>query len=124
MKSHLQNPKAIKSFMIMAVCAVVFCHCKKSDEDIMMTVASRKSSCYVVEKSSCYIVRIGNSPDWLTIADYINGFEYEPGFEYVIKVQEKRINNPPEDYRGEYILKEIVSKEKKDSENLPPDPEW
>lgn len=110
--------------MIMVVCAVVFCYCKKNDGDIMMTVASRKGSCYVVEKFSCYIVRIGNNPDWMKITDSINGFEYEPGFEYVIKVQRRQINNPPEDYRGEYILKKIISKEKKDSENLPPNPEW
>ena len=54
----------------------------------------------------------------------ITGFDYEPGHEYVVKVKEKIVKNPPVDYQGEYTVLELISKEKKNSENLPPKPDW
>ncbi|MCE5227411.1 MAG: DUF4377 domain-containing protein [Porphyromonadaceae bacterium] len=48
------------------------------------------------------------------------GFEYTEGYEYVLKVLVDPIENPPQDSSSaRYTLLEIISKEKKDSENLP-----
>ncbi|MDR0430526.1 MAG: DUF4377 domain-containing protein [Tannerellaceae bacterium] len=53
--------------------------------------------------------------------DYeINNFDYREGFEYIIKVIEYKIANPPQDHPSvEYYFLELVDKIEKDSENIP-----
>lgn len=82
-------------------------------------VASEKGECYVVGEFSCYIVKIGNTGNWTTISESIRGFDYEPGYEYVLRVAKVNRKNPPQDYLGEYILRQVVSKVRKNSEGLP-----
>lgn len=98
--------------------------CDKKEKEFILTVASEKGSCFVVGEFSCYIVKYDKSDTWTTITESIPGFDYEPGYEYVIEVKERHIKNEPEDYLGEYILMNVISKTKKQSENLPPKPDW
>lgn len=51
--------------------------------------------------------------DWGNFYGFIDGFDYEPGYEYVLKVDSSRVVNPPQD--GSAIkdtLLEQVSKSK------------
>lgn len=116
----------MKKFRILwLVCSLfVLCACEDKEKILLLTVASEKGSCFVVGEFPCYIVKFNKNDNWTTITESIKGFDYEPGYEYVIKVREKHIKNPPEDYLGEYFLIDVISKEKKDSENLPPKPDW
>lgn len=67
-----------------------------------------------------YPVKKENSEEWETLS-YIDGFEFEKGYEYKIKISETSYL----DYRmgqpawTEYDLLEVISKEKKNSEGLP-----
>ena len=36
------------------------------------------------------------------MTEYIKGFDYEPGYEYVIKVVKEELRNPPQDHLGSY----------------------
>lgn len=74
-----------------------------------------------------YAVKIENSNEWELLPG-INGFDYEEGNEYRLRISETdyldySMGDPA---WTEYDLLEILSKERKDSENLPPYfiPEW
>lgn len=51
--------------------------------------------------------------DFTNFYTNINGFDYEPGYEYVLKVNAEDIPNPPADGSSvKYTLVEQVSKSK------------
>lgn len=65
-----------------------------------------------------YLFKSQNNSSWKPLARSIVGFDesYEEGYEYVIKVKEVRIDVGDSDrFPVEYYLKEVISKEKKDS---------
>lgn len=100
--------------------SVALSSCKEDiGNEITLTVASQKGTCNIVGEYSCYIVKYDGSSTWTTIPESIKGFDYQPGYEYVIRVSKKKVNNPPQDYTGEYILHEVISKVQKDSDGLP-----
>nr|WP_317207113.1 DUF4377 domain-containing protein [Chryseobacterium arthrosphaerae] len=54
------------------------------------------------------------SDSWENFYSNIEGFTYEPGYEYVLKVKTEKIANPPADASSiKYTLVEQVSKTKK-----------
>lgn len=53
------------------------------------------------------------SDKWGYMYSDIEGFDYEPGFEYVLKVRTEKIANPPADSSSiRYALLEQISKTK------------
>lgn len=100
----------------------VLCACGDKEKEYILTVASER---YMLSDGyPCFIVKFDKSEKWTIIGKMITGFDYEPGHEYVLKVKEKIVKNPPVDYQGAYTVLELISKEKKNSENLPPKPDW
>lgn len=95
--------------------------CDKKEKEFILTVASER---YVLGETPCYIVKFDKSDKWTIIGEAISGLDYEPGNEYVVSVKKEYIKNPPQDYLGAYIVQNILSKTKKQSENLPPKPDW
>ncbi|REC64680.1 hypothetical protein DRF59_19890 [Chryseobacterium flavum] len=62
----------------------------------------------------CMQVKENASDSWTNFYSTIEGFTYEPGYEYVLKVKTEKIENPPADASSiKYILTEQVSKTKK-----------
>lgn len=101
-------------------------------KEYTMTVASEKLigikglSTYFI--SDVYAVKTNNATSWSSFETSPKGFEYESGYEYLIKIAE---TNWIDYNRGdpawtEYELKEIISKTKKESEGLPKHfiPDW
>ncbi len=85
-----------------------------------LIVASIKADCVGVDYQKCLLVKENETENWQYFYSSIVGFNYEEGFEYVIKVSERRIENPPQDGSSiETTLLEIISKTEKTSENLP-----
>jgi len=59
----------------------------------------------------CYLVKTEPDGDWQYFYSGIQGFEYEPGFEYVLVVAEIPVKNPPAGASSiQYLLVEEVSK--------------
>ncbi|MDR2937212.1 MAG: DUF4377 domain-containing protein [Rikenellaceae bacterium] len=56
---------------------------------------------------------------WSRITESIEGFDYMPGYEYVILIEKENLKNPLQDYFGKYILKQIISKTQQESSDLP-----
>ena len=96
--------------------------CKKDnnmDKIITMTVASKKVASFtsIAPITSLNVKIEGNSQGWFPLTNQeIQGFEYEEGFEYVLKVSQIHVENPPADGSSiGYVLIEVLSKSKGDS---------
>lgn len=66
------------------------------------------------------LIKSTESDKWIYLSSTIKGFDYEKGYEYILKVGITTIKKPVEDqYPKSYTLIEIISKIKKQSTNLP-----
>jgi len=87
---------------------------KKGFEKIFW-INSTKITCEGVGKMSCLQIKRGEDFEtlrWESFYSNIEGFEYQPGYIYKIKVSENQKENVPEDASlFEYELVEIISKE-------------
>jgi len=78
-----------------------------------------KSECGSFELTLCVQSRVAENDDWSFFYDRIEGFEYEWGFNYKIKVKIDDIDNPPEDSSSiKYTLLEIIEKIKEPTTSL------
>ena len=69
----------------------------------------------LLENASCMLVQQGEklcSEEWSYFYNEIEGFQYEEGYVYELKVRVEEIENPPTDGSSlRYILVEVISKE-------------
>lgn len=127
--------------LILLLCIFSFIGCDNDDEEgkkvtdykeYALTIASEKVPGVLWSDgfnylSDVYAVKKENVQEWESLG-FIDGFEFEKGYEYKIKISETSYL----DYRmgqpawTEYSLLEIISKDKKDSESIPLHfiPEW
>nr|WP_314492548.1 DUF4377 domain-containing protein [uncultured Chryseobacterium sp.] len=77
-------------------------------------VASQTADCTGIAPMKCLQVKEKQSDRWGNFYSNIEGFTYEPGFEYILKVKTEKITNTPADASSiKYILLKQVSKIKK-----------
>lgn len=89
---------------------------KDKPEAKTMVVASRQVDCYGVGKQKCFLYKEEGEKAWQYLYQDIQGLKYEPGYEYILKVRQESIANPPADAPSiRYVLERIVSKEKENS---------
>lgn len=80
-------------------------------ELLTLFVAPELSECVGVGPQTCMLVRESPGEDWRYFYGSIEGFEFEPGFFYELRVRRYRVGNPPADGSAfRYILLRIVSK--------------
>ena len=83
-----------------------------------MMVNSYTEECVGEMEGNCLLVQEGDqigTDDWSLFyyEDSIEGFDYEPGYIYHLKVKKKKIKNPPMDGSSiSYRLVRVMSKEK------------
>ncbi|MDN3706765.1 DUF4377 domain-containing protein [Myroides ceti] len=83
-------------------------------------IASQQADCTGVAPQKCLLVKKGNATEWEYFYSTIEGFNYEPNYEYRIKVKEEKLANVPADASSiKYSLVKQMSKTAKTSENLP-----
>jgi heat shock protein HslJ len=81
----------------------------ESDE-VTMYVGSELVDCTGVAPQQCMQVRTSPDEDWSLFYDQIEGFAFEPGYEYELLVAVSEVPNPPADAsRLRYELVELVS---------------
>ncbi|KAB1160402.1 DUF4377 domain-containing protein [Tenacibaculum aiptasiae] len=96
------------------------CMSNQDNIDKTILVASKRLNCTGVGTQKCLLVKETTGKNWEYFYDNIEGFNYEEGFEYVLEVSEKEVSPLPADASTvKIVLVKIVSKIKKDSENLP-----
>jgi len=113
----------MKKLSILTVIVILLFSCTKDKETIIIVASDTAEATDPASSKykDCLIVKFENETKWSIFYSSIIGFSYEKGYEYVLEVTVKNIKNPPQDAGNkEYYLKKIISKEKKTSENLPP----
>ena len=76
-----------------------------------MYVGPRQVDCVGVAPQKCMLVKESPDAEWGLFYDGIEGFTYEPGFTYVLRVAVRRIENPPADGSSRaYRLVKVLEK--------------
>lgn len=87
-----------------------------------LTVASETRIGYGVAPQKCMLIKYAPEEKWQYMYSGIEGFDYEPGYEYQLEVQRTERTNPPQDAsKYVYRLKKVKSKVKMQSAGLPSD---
>lgn len=80
-------------------------------EVLTLFVAPQLVECHTVGPQTCMLVRETPDAEWRYFYNAIQGFEFEPGFFYELRVERHRIENPPIDGSSfRYVLLRLVSK--------------
>ncbi len=59
----------------------------------------------------CMQIKYSKNENWLNFYDQIEGFTYEPGYDYELQVMTSNIPNPPMDASSiKYELVKVISK--------------
>ncbi|SBV97922.1 DUF4377 domain-containing protein [uncultured Dysgonomonas sp.] len=94
--------------------------CGSSKNTEKLTVASKQGDCVGVAPMKCLLVKKDGQADWEFFYSNIEGFVYEPGYEYVLEVKVEKVEHPAADQSSlKYTLVKEVSKEEKTSDKLP-----
>ena len=98
---------------IVTLFIVSFVSCSKENfEEETWYVADHMISCMGVFPQSCYLIKRQGSDPWQAFYSQIEKFDYQPGYEYRIRVVMIPIENPPLDAPGmRYVLKRLISKD-------------
>lgn len=92
----------------------------KSGGTVILTVASETRIGMGLAEQECYLVKESGENTWSLFYSPIEGFDYEPGYEYVIRVKVTPVENPPMDASSaRFELEKVASKTRKASENMP-----
>ena len=111
--------KKLGLLLIATVALLVSCNSPK--DTVKMTVASEKRMAMGVAPMEVLLVKEGDATEWSFFYSNIEGFNYEPGYEYVLDVKKEALENPtPADASSiKYTMVKEVSKVQKTSENMP-----
>jgi hypothetical protein len=78
---------------------------------VTLEVAPARVPCVGVGPRECLQVRSAGDAPWQLFYDHIEGFAFEPGYRYVLRVETHRVANPPADGSSRaYRLLSIVSR--------------
>jgi hypothetical protein len=74
-------------------------------------VSHTKVDCVGVAPMKCLQIRESRDADWTLFYSQIEGFDYEEGYDYELRVSLEEVENPPADASSiRYELVELVSK--------------
>lgn len=107
--------------LVLMIVATTFFQCaenaaktrsKMPEKTETMTIQHYKVPCQGESIQMCYLVKTQGQADWEYSYDEIQGFEYEWGYVYTLKVNKITIDNPPQDGSSIAIrLVKVVKKE-------------
>lgn len=110
----------MKKYLLLLTAAIgLLISCQKSTTEVWI-VASEMGDCTGVVPQKCLVVKREGNPNWEYWYSGIEGFDYEPGHEYQIRVKKVEVPNPPADGSSvQYKLVKVMFAVEKDSEHLP-----
>jgi hypothetical protein len=75
-------------------------------------VAPQKARCVGVAPMECLQVRNTPNEPWSLWYAGIEGFDFQPGFQYVLEINEYKVPNPPADGSSiHWVLKRVVQRQ-------------
>lgn len=104
----MRAPVVLPLLVLLSACS----HAQdRAQETQTLWVAPQTESCVGVGPQDCLLIRRAPAGDWELFYDRIEGFEFEPGFDYELEVHVTERENPPADASSlQYHLVEMVSK--------------
>jgi hypothetical protein len=79
--------------------------------EIVLFVGPQLVDCVGMGPQTCYLTRESPDEEWTYFYDPIQGFEYETGFEYQLRLKVVPLLDPPADGSAfEYELLEVIQK--------------
>ena len=105
----------MKVLFIFLFFSISFLACEKEEFDVKTFIVADHKGDFITwtgQAVSSILIKEDPGSSFRALGQTIEGFNYEEGFEYVIKVKEYILENPPADASGKrYVLKQIISKE-------------
>lgn len=90
------------------------------DKTEQITVASQQADCTGAAPQKCFLIKTKNDRSWQYLTTPIEGFNYEPGNEYIIIVKRKKIKEPATDQTPfRFIFVKEITKKRRESSDLP-----
>ena len=77
---------------------------------VTMDVASELVDCHGFVAQKCMRVSIGPGGPWVLFYDQIEGFEFEPGFDYTLRVERRGVSPRPDSSAFTWRLLQVVRK--------------
>lgn len=107
-------PRSILLFVLTLACTLGT-GCRSgtapAERELILEVAEQRAPCVGVMPQQCLQVRERSDASWQLFYDGIDGFTYEPGYRYLLRVAERPVANPPADGSSlAYRLLFIISK--------------
>jgi hypothetical protein len=79
---------------------------------LTLHVAPHTAECVGAAQGRCLLVREEPRAEWSLFHDPIAGFSHEPGFAYTLRVERRRVPDPPADGSAyEYRLLRILARD-------------
>ncbi len=101
----------MRKYRLLIIPAFLFVFALAKAKEVTYTIAPEKGDCYGMNPMKCLQVKKGKEALWSNFYSNIEGFDYQPGYTYVLRVKEKKVKNPPADGSTvRYILKKVVYK--------------
>lgn len=102
--------------MIYLLVIPLFIGCK-NDMETIIYINNQQEDCVGVAPQKCMLVKFHLAEDWQYFYDTIEGFNFESGYFYKLKVDIQNVENPPADGSSKkYILIEIIEKSQSEIE--------
>lgn len=109
-----------KAILYLFAISLFLVSCNSSQDTERLIIASKQADCVGVAPQKCLVVKRSANEDWEFFYNGVEGFNYEPGYEYEIEVKKETVENPAADQSSiRYILVKEISKVQKESEDLP-----
>lgn len=106
----------MKYYLILILLCLITISCHNHKETIMY-INNHEESCVGVAPQKCLLIKFNTVDDWQYFYNTIEGFEYESGYFYKLKIKKQSIENPPADGSSlKYILVEIIEKSQSEIE--------
>ena len=88
-----------RALWILAVTGITGCSdlFGPTDRVVVMDIAPQRVPCVGAGPMQCLSVRQHPDTAWTLFYDGIEGFSFEPGYEYTIRVAVRTVTNPPAD---------------------------
>ncbi|MGJ8591620.1 MAG: DUF4377 domain-containing protein [Aquaticitalea sp.] len=98
--------------IVLVFSLALFFSCSNDNEKTFF-IADTRANCTGVAPQKCLQIRENEKDDWTYFYGNIEGFDYEPGYSYKLKVEITNIENPPADASSKkYSLIEVLQKTK------------
>lgn len=84
---------ALAALILAACCGIT----GPESEQFTLYVAPHTVECTGEGVQQCLLVRRSVAAEWTNFYDAIEGFTYEPGFDWTLRVSSREVRNPPAD---------------------------